>query len=97
MDYPFQSCLSPSLFSWQHYVIAPYQIMQQADRFGMFDAVPGGMEFMMLIRVGFEVAFNSPAPTAMLLTLYLHPSRAPTVRKPEWLKIEPPVAHQRVH
>jgi transglutaminase-like putative cysteine protease len=46
----------------------------------------------MLIRVGFEVAFNSPAPTAMLLTLYLHPSRAPTVRKPERLKVEPPVA-----
>ena len=46
----------------------------------------------MLIRVGFEVAFNSPAPTAMLLTLYLHPSRAPTVRKPEQLKVEPPVA-----
>jgi transglutaminase-like putative cysteine protease len=45
----------------------------------------------MLIRVGFEVAFNSPAPTAMLLTLYLHPSRAPTVRKPEWLKVVPPV------
>jgi transglutaminase-like putative cysteine protease len=46
---------------------------------------------MMLIRVGFEVAFNSPAPTAMLLTLCLHPSRAPTVRKPEWLRIEPDV------
>jgi transglutaminase-like putative cysteine protease len=44
---------------------------------------------MMLIRVGFEVAFNSPAPTAMLVALYLHPSRAPTVRKPEWLKVEP--------
>jgi transglutaminase-like putative cysteine protease len=46
---------------------------------------------MMLIRVGFEVAFNSPAPTAMLLTLYLHPSRAPTLRKSECLKVEPQV------
>ncbi len=46
----------------------------------------------MLIRVGYEVAFNSPAPTAMLLTLYLHPSRAPTVRKPECLQVEPQVA-----
>jgi transglutaminase-like putative cysteine protease len=47
---------------------------------------------MMLIRVGFEVAFSSPSPTAMLLTLYLHPSRAPTVRKSEWLQVEPQVA-----
>lgn len=46
----------------------------------------------MLIRVGHEVAFDSPAPTAMLLMLYLHPSRAPTVRSPEWLKVEPPCA-----
>ena len=46
----------------------------------------------MLIRVGFEVAFTSPAPTAMLLTLHLHPSRAPTVRKPELLRVEPHVA-----
>ncbi|MCE9553771.1 MAG: transglutaminase family protein [Planctomycetes bacterium] len=43
----------------------------------------------MLIRVGYEVAFDSPAPTAMLLMLYLHPSRAPTVRKPECLSVEP--------
>jgi transglutaminase-like putative cysteine protease len=47
---------------------------------------------MMLIRVGFEVAFDSPAPAAMLLTLFLHPSRAPMVRKPEWLQVEPRVA-----
>jgi transglutaminase-like putative cysteine protease len=46
----------------------------------------------MLIRVGFEVAFDSPAQTAMLLVLYLHPSRAPTVRKPERLTVEPQVA-----
>src|SRR6266851_336480 len=51
-----------------------------------------GWSSVMLIRVGFEIAFDSPAPTAMLLTLYLHPSRAPTVRKPEWLKVEPPLA-----
>jgi transglutaminase-like putative cysteine protease len=46
----------------------------------------------MLIRVGYEIAFNSPAPTAMLLVLFLHPSRAPTVRKPEWLTTDPPSA-----
>jgi transglutaminase-like putative cysteine protease len=46
----------------------------------------------MLIRVGYEISFNSPAPTAMLLVLFLHPSRAPTVRKPEWLTTDPPSA-----
>ncbi len=46
----------------------------------------------MLIRVGYEVAFDSPAPAAMLVTLFLHPSRAPTVRKAEWLQVEPQVA-----
>ena len=46
----------------------------------------------MLIRVGFEVAFDSPAPTPMLLMLYLHPSRAQTVRKAECLTVEPRVA-----
>ena len=45
-----------------------------------------------MIRVGYEVAFNSPAPTAMLLVLYLHPSRAATVCKPEWLRVEPQVS-----
>lgn len=46
----------------------------------------------MLIRAGFEIAFESPEPAAMVLMLFLHPSRAPTVRKPEWLDVEPPVA-----
>ena len=46
----------------------------------------------MLIRVGYEVAFDSPAPAAMLLTLFLHPSRAATVRKAECLQVEPQVA-----
>jgi transglutaminase-like putative cysteine protease len=46
----------------------------------------------MLIRVGFELAFNNPAPTAMLLVLSLHPSRAPTVRKAESLRVQPQVA-----
>ncbi|HTQ39763.1 MAG TPA: transglutaminase family protein [Pirellulales bacterium] len=47
---------------------------------------------MMLIRVGFELAFNTPAPTAMLLVLSLHPSRAPTVRKAESLRVQPQTA-----
>ena len=43
----------------------------------------------MLIRVGCEVAFTFPRAAAMVLMLYLHPSRMPTVRKPERLESEP--------
>jgi transglutaminase-like putative cysteine protease len=46
----------------------------------------------MLIRAGFEIGFTAPEPAAMVLMLYLHPSRAPTIRKPERLEVEPPVA-----
>ena len=43
----------------------------------------------MLIRVGHEIAFNFPQPAAMVLMLYLHPSRSATIREPERLDVEP--------
>ena len=43
----------------------------------------------MYIRVGFDIEFFVPSPTPMLLALNLHPSRFPTVVKPEALQIEP--------
>ena len=45
----------------------------------------------MLIRVGYEIAFRFSQPTAVLLMLYVHPSRASTLRKPECLEVEPRV------
>jgi transglutaminase-like putative cysteine protease len=45
----------------------------------------------MLIRVGCEIEFNLPEPAAMMLMLYLHPSRAPTIRKAEQLAVRPAV------
>jgi transglutaminase-like putative cysteine protease len=49
----------------------------------------------MLIRVGCEIEFVFPEPTALILMLSLHPLRAPTIRKPEQLQVEPlvPIAH----
>ena len=35
---------------------------------------------IMLIRVGYDMAFHCPAPIAMVLMLSLHPSRASTLR-----------------
>jgi transglutaminase-like putative cysteine protease len=44
----------------------------------------------MLIKVGYEIAFEFSQPTAMLLMLYLHPSRAATTRIPDHLIVTPP-------
>src|SRR4028119_2025660 len=43
----------------------------------------------MYIRVGFDIEFELPAPAPMLLMLNLHPSRVPTVVRPEALRVEP--------
>ena len=43
----------------------------------------------MLIRIGYDLVFEVPQPTAMLLMLYVHPDRAPALRHPEWIQVEP--------
>lgn len=43
----------------------------------------------MQIRIGFDIQFELPAPAPMILTLNVHPSRAPSIIKPESLNIEP--------
>ena len=45
----------------------------------------------MLIRVGCEIQFTFPEPTALILMLSLHPVRWPTVRKHENLHVRPAV------
>jgi transglutaminase-like putative cysteine protease len=43
----------------------------------------------MLIRLGYELVFEVPAPTPMLLLLFVHPSRAGSLRRPDRLQLEP--------
>ena len=43
----------------------------------------------MLIRVGYDISFDVPAPTPMVLMLYMHPSRLHTVQQPEAIRVEP--------
>ena len=45
----------------------------------------------MLIRAGYDIAFNSPAPTPLLLMLNLHPSRLDDLRTPQQMLFDPPV------
>ncbi|ADB18056.1 transglutaminase domain protein [Pirellula staleyi DSM 6068] len=45
----------------------------------------------MLLRVGFEISFQSPQPAPMVAMLYMHPSRDATVKKAEQLQVHPNV------
>ena len=43
----------------------------------------------MHIRIGFELVFDVPRPTSMLLMLYLHPESAASLTGSERVRIEP--------
>jgi transglutaminase-like putative cysteine protease len=45
----------------------------------------------MRIRAGFEITYECPAPTPMLLVVSVHPSRLDDLETPDTLKIDPPV------
>lgn len=45
----------------------------------------------MKIRIGYELAFDCPKPTPMILTLQVHPSRAPDLIVPDVMISAPPV------
>jgi transglutaminase-like putative cysteine protease len=45
----------------------------------------------MQIKVGYDISYEVWAPTAMVLMLHIHPSRAADIRVPEQLRIEPGV------
>jgi transglutaminase-like putative cysteine protease len=48
----------------------------------------------MLIKIGYEIGFESPVAVPMMLMLYTHPSRADTMKKPDQLRIEPDIPVQ---
>lgn len=43
----------------------------------------------MLIRLGYDIRFNVPAPVSIITVLHVHPSREKDLREPEILHIEP--------
>jgi transglutaminase-like putative cysteine protease len=45
----------------------------------------------MKIRAGFDVSFDCPQPTPMLLMLSIHPSRLPDLLAPQVIQFDPPV------
>lgn len=50
-----------------------------------------------LIRVGFEMVYDCPAPTPMILALNIHHSRAADLVQPDILVTQPPVAVTAYH
>ena len=51
----------------------------------------------MLIRIGFEMVFEVPAPAPMLLMLGLRPEREASIRRPGGLRVEPEAPVRVVH
>ena len=47
------------------------------------------MPFLMLIRLGYDIQFDIPAPVAMVGVLHVHPSRVKDLREPDELTIDP--------
>ena len=43
------------------------------------------------IRAGYEISFDCPQPTPMLLLLNVHPSRAADLESPDTLRTDPQV------
>ncbi|CAN5348865.1 transglutaminase family protein [soil metagenome] len=45
----------------------------------------------MLIRAGFDIVFQIPAPTCMVLMLYVHPERTGVLQQPERIVLQPAI------
>ena len=45
----------------------------------------------MQIRAGFDIAYECPQPTPMLLVLSIHPSRFPDLATPHQIQFDPPI------
>jgi transglutaminase-like putative cysteine protease len=45
----------------------------------------------MFLRIGYEMLFEIPAPTPMVLMLYVHPDRAGDLREPDRIRVEPDI------
>jgi hypothetical protein len=51
----------------------------------------------MFIRVGYDIIFEHPAPTPLIIMLDLHPARRGSVRRGDFLLVEPPVPISYYH
>ncbi len=51
----------------------------------------------MKIRAGYEISYDCPQPTPMILTLSVHPSRFSDLRTPNLMRLDPPISANTYH
>jgi hypothetical protein len=51
----------------------------------------------MKIRAGYEISYDCPQPTPMILTLSVHPSRFPDLLTIDRVRIDPPIPVNTYH
>src|SRR3982074_3185515 len=53
--------------------------------------------FQMKIRAGYEISYDCPQPTPMILTLSVHPSRTPDLLSWDRMRLDPPIPVNTYH
>src|SRR3984893_11467108 len=53
--------------------------------------------FSMKIRAGYEISYDCPQPTPMILMLSIHPSRIPDLLTPDHMRLDPPIPANTYH
>src|SRR4249920_1746778 len=56
-----------------------------------------GRRISMKIRAGYEISYDCPQPTPMILTLSVHPSRLPDLLTPDRIRLDPPMPTNTYH
>ena len=51
----------------------------------------------MKIRAGYEISYDCPQPTPMMMALSVHPSRFPDLLTPDRMRLDPPVPANTYH
>jgi hypothetical protein len=51
----------------------------------------------MKIRAGYEISYDCPQPTPMILSLSVHPSRFPDLQTPNLVRLDPPIPANTYH
>ncbi|PPC85435.1 MAG: transglutaminase, partial [Methylocystis sp.] len=51
----------------------------------------------MKIRAGYEITYDCPQPTPMILTLSVHPSRIADVLTADRMRLDPPIPANTYH
>jgi hypothetical protein len=60
-------------------------------------SVSAAEEVSMKIRAGYEISYDCPQPTPMILTLSVHPSRFPDLLTPDRMRLDPPIPTNTYH